>query len=603
MRAARLLLGLLLAAVPAAAQDVEPRHALSLFDDIKYPAGFDHFEYVNPEAPKGGTVTLAAAGTFDSLNPFVIKGTPSGAAAQIYDTLMESSEDEPSTSYGLVAASVEVPEDHSWVIFNLRPEARFHDGRPMTADDVLFSFSILKEKGAPFYRFYYANVEPPEKLGPHRVRFRFSGGLNRELPHIIGQLPVLPRHYWEGREFDSTTLEPPLGSGPYRIGRVEPGRSIELLLVEDYWGRDLPVRKGQNNTNLRYEYFRDTTIMVEAFKGRQYDFRLENSAKNWATAYENFPALQRGLAVKELLDDNTPTGMQAFVFNIRRPKFQDPRVRQAIGLMFDFEWSNANLFYGQYTRIDSYFSNSELAAQGLPGEAELKYLEPLRDQVPPEVFTEDYAPPKTDGSGNNRDMLRQAVELLKQAGWTIRDGRLVDASGAPLTIEFMIVQPDFERVIAPMQRNLKRIGIDSAIRTVDSSQYQRRVDEFDFDMVVGSWAQSLSPGNEQRDFWGSEAADRQGSRNLVGIRNPAVDALIGHVIAAESRAELIAATRALDRVLLWNHYVVPQFTIQSYRILYWDRFARPEIKPKYGIGFPSTWWIDRDKDAKLQAAR
>jgi microcin C transport system substrate-binding protein len=602
MRRFCLLLALSVLAAPAAAQQGEVAHALSLFDDIKYPADFPHFEYVNPDAPKGGRVTLAAMGTFDTLNPFVIKGTPAAGSGAIYDTLLASSMDEPSTSYGLIAETVEVPEDRSWVIFNLRPQARFRDGQPVTAEDVAFSFNVLKELGAPVYRYYYANVEPPEVLGPHRIRFKFSGGLNRELPLILGQLPVLPKHYWDGKDFAATTLEPPLGSGPYAIGRVDPGRSIELDLVEGYWARDLPVQRGQNNFSLRYEYFRDTTVMVEAFKGHQYDYRAENSARNWATAYEQFPALERGLVIKELLPDENPIGMQAFVLNLRRPKFQDERVRRAIGLTFDFEWSNKNLFYGQYARIDSFFDGSELAAEGLPGPLELEYLEPLRDNVPPQVFTKAYQPPKTDGSGNIRDHLRQAFELLKDAGYEVKGGVLRNAAGAPLTVEFLIVQADFERVIAPMVRNLKRLGIQADIRLVDVSQYRERLDNYDFDVITSGWGQSLSPGNEQREYWGSAAADRPGSRNLAGIKDEAIDILIENIVNAEDRAHLVAATRALDRVLLWHHYVIPQFGLAADRIIYWNRFGRPDVKPKYNVGFPSTWWIDADKDAVLRAA-
>jgi microcin C transport system substrate-binding protein len=602
MRLASLVAALLLLApIAAGAEPGKVSHGLSLFGDVKYPPDFKHFEYVNPDAPKGGEVRLGALGTFDTLNPFTLRGTPAAAAGMIYDTLMEASQDEPATEYGLVAESVEVGPDWAWVQFNLRKEARWHDGRPITPEDVIFSLETLKTKGRPFFRHYYANIVKAEKVGGNSVKFTFDEKGNRELPQITGQLPVLPKHYWEGRDFEATTLEPPLGSGPYKIAQVEPGRSITVELVPDYWGRDLPVNKGRNNiATMRYDSYRDSSVAIEAFKGHAYDFRLENAARAWATAYD-FPATRDGRVVKEMIEHELPAGMQAFAFNTRRPLFQDPRVREAMGYAFDFEWSNKTLFYGQYIRTESYFANSELASRGLPSPAELKYLEPLRGRIPDEVFTKEWQAPKTDGSGNIRPQLREAQKLLQEAGWTVKDGRLVNAKGEPFEFEFLLnaASPDFERIVAPFKQNLERLGIRCTLRSVDVSQYIKRSEEFDFDMMVDSWPESLSPGNEQRNFWSSEAADRQGSQNSIGIKDPAIDQLIDKIIYAPNREELVAATRALDRVLLWGYYVIPNWHINSFRVAYWNRFGKPRIAPKYGLGFPDTWWIDPKADEGL----
>ena len=597
-------------ALPAAAQDegdVYVGHAISMYGDLKYGPDFTHFDYVNPDAPKGGNVKLGALFSFDSLNPYILKGTPAAGVGSylggslIMESLMVGSQDEPFSEYGLIAESVEVPADRSWVAFNLRPEARWHDGEPITADDVVWTFETLMSEGHPLYRAYYANVVSAEKIDDHKVKFTFDQSGNRELPLIMGQLPVLPKHYYESHAFNETTLEPPLGSGPYRIKSVDPGRSITFELVDDYWGKDLPVNKGQNNIGtLRYDYYRDGNIAVESLKAHEYDFRQENNSRVWATAYTG-PAVRDGLLILEELPDHTPSGMQAFVFNTRRDKFSDPRVRQALGYAFDFEWSNENLFYGQYARTRSYFSNSELAATDLPSEAELALLEPYRDQLPPEVFTEVYEPPVTDGSGNIRDGLRAAKQLLDEAGWTIRNGVLTGPDGQPMEIEILLVQPEFERVVQPFARNLERLGVKVTVRIVDSSQYQNRTDSFDFDLVVGGFGQSLSPGNEQRDFWGSQSADIEGSRNLIGIKSPVVDALIDKIIYAEDRESLITATRALDRVLLWNHYVIPNWHSRTYRIAYWNKFGRPQTQPLYSVGF-DTWWVDPELAAALGQA-
>ena len=598
MRTIALAIGLAFAATAASA-GTTVTHGMSLFGELKYPPDFKHLEYVNPDAPKGGELVEDAVGGFDSLNPFIVRGEPGAGAGAIYDTLMTGVRDEPSTEYGLLAKSVEVPDDLSYVVFNLRPEARWHDGTPLTAEDIVFTFETLRGKGRPHYRYYYANVAKVEALGPHQVKFSFSGPKNRELPHIMGQLPALPKHWWKDRDFERTSLEPPLGSGPYRIGKLDPPRSMTVERVKDYWGRDLPVNRGRNNYDtIRYEYFRDQTVALEAFKAHQYDIRSETSAKNWATQYD-FPALKAGLVVKEAIPHSNPTGMQGFAFNIRRPMFQDPRVRLAIAQTFDFDWANKNLFYGQYTRTDSYFSNSEFAARELPSPDELKLLEPYRGKLPPEVFTQVYQAPRADGSGQDRSALRRARDLLTSAGWTVKDNRLVDKGGKPLEFEVLLVQADFERVLNTMRQPLERLGITMRMRVVDTAQYINRVRDFDYDMVVASWGQSHSPGNEQRDFWSSAAADRKGSRNLIGIKDPAIDGLIEQVIAADSRPALIAATRALDRALSWGHYVIPNFHLRTARVAYWNRFGRPATTPPYGVDY-QTWWIDPEKDAALK---
>lgn len=587
----------------ALAQEARPRHAIAMHGEPKYGPGFKNFDYADPDAPKGGDVRLAAIGTFDNLNPYILKGVAAVGLGGLFETLMTSSDDEAFTKYGLLAESIEVPDDRSWAAFTLRAEARWHDGRPVTPEDVIWSLETLKTKGHPFYRTYFANIAKAERTGERSVRFTFSGGENRELPLIAGELPILPRHYWEGREFGKTTLKPPLGSGPYRVKSLDPGRSITYERIKDYWGAEIPVNKGRNNFDtIRYDYYRDTTVALEAFKSGGYDFRIENTSKDWATAYDA-PPVRQGLIKLEEIRHQRPTGMQAFVFNTRREIFRDPRVRRALAFAFDFEWSNKNLFYGQYTRTESYFSNSELASTGLPGPEELKILEPLRGQIPDQVFTETYKPPASDGSGNIRRNLRQGLSLLKQAGWVFKDRKLVKAeTGLPFSFEILLSQPVWERIALPFVKNLERFGIEARVRTVDAAQYQKRTENFDFDMTVDVFGQSLSPGNEQRDLWGSEAAGRQGSRNTIGIRDEAVDRLIELVISAPDRDSLIHRTRALDRVLLWGHYLIPHWHIRSFRVAYWDKFGRPPTNPKYDLGF-DTWWIDETKVAALAERR
>jgi microcin C transport system substrate-binding protein len=588
------------AAPSSASEEVHTAHAMAMHGEPKYGPDFKHFDYVNPDAPKGGTVTYGAIGTFDSLNPFILKGTAAAGSSLPFETLLVSSQDEAFTMYGLIAETITVPENRSWVEFTLRPQARWHDGEPITVEDVIFSFRTLKEKGHPFYRAYYANVETVEKVGERKVRFTFGGGDNRELPLIIGQMPVLPKHYWEGRDFEQTTLEPPLGSGPYRIEKVDSGRSITLKRVEDYWGKDLPVNVGQNNFDrIRYEYYRDSTVALQALFAGGIDFRLENTAKLWATAYD-VPQVRDGRIVKEMIPNQLPTGMQGFAYNIRREIFKDPRVRQALAYAFDFEWTNETLFYGQYARTESYFSNSELASRGLPTGEELEILERFRGRIPEEVFTQEYEAPSTEGPGGLRANLLKAMKLLEEAGWVIEDRRRVNAeTGRPFEFEILLNNPDFERICQPFVQNLARLGINARIRTVDTAQYQNRMDNFDFDMTVEVFPQSLSPGNEQRDFWSSEAAQTPGSRNIIGISDPVIDELIDLVISAPDRESLVARTRALDRVLLWGHYVIPHWHMQSFRVAYWNKFSRPEVSPPYGLPL-NAWWIDREKLAEIR---
>lgn len=591
-------LTLLIGAGPALAED-EQRHGLTLFGSLKYAPDFEHFDYVNPDAPKGGLLRYASIGSFDSLNPFIVKGRPAtGVSSLLYETLMADAQDEPASEYGLLAESVSHPDDYSSVTFKLRPSAKWHDGTRVTPEDVIWTFETLKVT-SPAVAFYYADVSSAEKLSPLEVRFNFSVSGNRELPQIVGQLPVLPKHYWEDRDFNATTLEPPLGSGPYRIKEVDAPTSITYERVADYWGANLNVNIGTNNFGeIQYAYFRDSTIALEAFKGGQIDVRLENSAKNWATAYE-FPAVQDGRVRKEELRTANPEPMQGFAMNLRRGKFADPRVREAIGLAFDFEWANKTLFYGQYIRTDSYFENSELASSGLPEGAELALLEPFRDQLPDTVFTQVFETPSTDGSGENRRNLRTATRLLKEAGWSVNDeGLLVNnESGEAFEIEFLLRQQTFERVVQPYLQSLKKLGITGTIRIVDTSQYQNRLDSFDFDMVIHSAGQSLSPGNEQREFWGCEAAERNGSRNVIGICDPVVETLVDEIILAKDREALITASRALDRVLLSRHYLVPQWHIPFTRAAVWSHIAHPDPTPAFNPGFPSVWWHTGDEAA------
>lgn len=683
-----------------------PQHAVTLYDEApKYPANFKHFEYANPDAPKGGTFRQAGFGGFDSLNPFINKGVPADEVGLIYDTLAVQSMDEPFTAYGLIAEKIEKAPDNAWVRFHLRKIARFHDGTPITAQDVKFSFDTLMKKGSPMYRGYYADVERVEVESQHSVRFVFKHAGNRELPLILGQLPVLPAHWWnalddsqaelqpllgderisaaiqpeeEGRsvivrlqdeprleggkrldldtlrrnlqvaiekasqdksplatitaldetdthslrltlrrpaddsliealrqlralpfkrDFSKGNLEVPLGSGPYRVGEVQAGRSIRYERVPDWWARDLPVSRGfYNFDSIQIDYYRDNTVALEALKAGQFDYWLEMSAKNWATAYST-PAVANGQLVKEEIPNRNPTGMQGFIFNTRKPIFQDRRVREALGLLFDFEWANKRLFNGAYTRTRSYFDNSELASSGLPSEAELAILEPLRGKIPAEVFSEEFRVPVTDGSGIIREQQRRAYQLLQQAGWRVDGDRMLDANGQPVTFEFLLAQTEFERVLLPFKRNLADLGIEVVIRRVDVSQYINRLRSRDFDMIVGGFGQSNSPGNEQREYWHSSSADNPGSRNYIGLKDPAIDQLVEGLINADSRQSLIDHTRALDRTLLWGYYVIPNWHIKTWRVAYWNRFEHPKVTPLYDIGV-HTWWVRKDIPAE-----
>ena len=585
------------------------RHGLSLFGDVKYPAGFKHFDYVNPAAPKGGVVRQIAVGTFDSFNVVVsgVKGSVAGAVGLIYESLTTPAQDEVSTEYGLLAETVSYPDDYSWVIYRLRAQARWHDGKPVTPEDVIYSLEMFK-KHHPQYSAYYRHVVKAEKSGERDVKFTFDAPGNRELPQIVGQLMILPKHWWEGsndagakRDVSATTLEPPLGSGAYRIKSFVPGRSVVLERVKDHWGADLNVNLGRNNfEELRYEYFRDATVAIEAFKADQVDWRTENSAKNWATAYD-FPAVNDKRVVLEEFANRSSGIMQAFAINIRRPKFADARVRRALNYAFDFEEMNKQIFFGQYKRISSYFDGTELASSGLPQGKELEILETVRAEVPPEVFTTAYSNPVGGNPEAVRSNLREGLKLLKEAGYEVRDRKLVDAkTGTPFALELLVEDPSMERVMLFFKPSLERLGIAVSVRTIDPTQYENRLRSWDFDIVVSSWGESLSPGNEQREFWGSHAADMAGSRNIIGIKNPAIDKLIERVIFTKDRDDLVAATKALDRVLLWNHYVVPQWTYSFMRTARWDRFGRPENMPKYGLSaFPALWWYDADKAAKI----
>jgi len=581
----------------------EAKHGLALHGEPNYPANFTHFNYVSPDAPKGGDLRLASVGTFDNLNPFILKGIAAADAGMVFEKLMESSLDEPFSQYGWLAENVTVANDRSWVSYKLRSQARFHDGKPVTADDVIFSFETLRDKGHPFYRSYYKDVLSAEKLGPLEVKFTFKGTNNTELPLIMGQLPVMAKHFWKGKEFSATTVEPILGSGPYKIESVTPGRSMTLRRVADWWGKDIPVNKGRYNFDtIHYDYYRDATVAIEAFLAGKYDVRLENIAKEWATAYTS-PAVKEGLIIKKEFPNELPSGMQGFVFNLRREVFKDKRVREALNYAFDFEWSNKTVAFGAYKRSRSYFENSELAARGLPSPDELKILEPYKGKIPDDVFTTEYNPPKTDGSGDARANLRKAAEILKQAGWNLKDGKLINAQGKPLSFEILSESPAFERWIQPFLRNLERLGVQARYRIVDAAQYQSLIDNFEYDMVVSVFSQSLSPGNEQRDYWSSAKADQKGGRNLIGVKEPVVDELVEKIIHAPDRPTLITLCHALDRVLQWSYYVIPHWYTGAYRVAYWDMFGQPAIMPKYGLAFEDAWWIDADKMKKITAAQ
>jgi microcin C transport system substrate-binding protein len=588
------------------------RHGLSLFGELKYPPGFKHFDYVNPNAPKGGAVRQIALGTFDNFNPVVagVKGVLAAGLTLdlVFNSLMTQSLDEVSTSYGSLAESVSHPDDFSSATYRLRSAARWHDGKPVTPDDVIFSFNAFKANH-PQYSAYYQHVTKGEQTGDHEVTFTFDAPGNRELPDIVGQLRVLPKHWFEGvdssgnkRNVASSTLEPPLGSGPYRIKEFVPGRSIVYERVKDYWGKDLPVNIGRNNFDeMQWDYYRDATVAVEAFKADRLDWRTENSAKNWATAYDFPAATDKRVLLEEFPIRDIGWG-QFFALNSRRAKLADPRVRRALDLVFDFEEMNKQIFFGQYHRVASYFEGTELASSGLPSGLELEILQTVRAEVPPEVFTAEYKNPVNGTPEAVRANLREATRLMREAGYEVRNQKLVNTkTGEPMTIELLnrTADPGMERAYLFYKPSLERLGIAVTIRSVDDAQYENRTRNWDYDIVSDLWAESLSPGNEQREFWGSKSADAVGSRNSLGIKNPAVDKLIDRVVFAKNREELVAATKALDRVLLWNHYAVPEWTYLNIRTARWDRFGHPDTLPEYGLsGFPTVWWWDPVKAAK-----
>ncbi|BAI73322.1 peptide/nickel transport system substrate-binding protein [Azospirillum sp. B510] len=602
-RPIRLLLALpvLLAPLPAMAET--PRHGIAMHGDLALPPDFKALPYVNPAAPKGGTIRQAVTGSFDSLHPHIVKGVPALGLGYVFETLLTRSWDEPFSLYGLLADRVEVADDRSSVLFHINPKARWQDGTPLTAADVLFSLEAQRRYGTPNRRLFYAKVTAAEAPDPLTVRFAFApnpggdgpdGTIDREMPLLMGLMPIHSKAFWSGRDFSRTTLEPILGSGPYRVAAVDPGRRIVYERVPDYWGRDLPVRVGQFNADrLEFDYYRDDSIALEAFKAGQGDVRYESDPAKWATGYDG-PALSDGRIVREELPNHRPEPARGLIFNTRRPVFADVRVRRALGLAPDFDWIGRSLFHGLLTRTASYYPNSELAAGGLPEGEELRALEPLRDRLPPELFTKPLAPPDSGGGGGAgglRANRREALRLLEQAGWRVRDGRLTDGAGNRFAFEILLSDPSEERVALEFARSLEPLGIEARVRTVDSAQFQARLDGFDFDMVMRWWASTLSPGNEQLYYYGSDAAGQEGSRNLAGIRDPVVDALARSIAAATTRGALVGRVRALDRVLLWGNYMVPLYHSPVDRIARWSRLRRPAVTPLYGPMLES-WWVE-----------
>lgn len=598
--------------MPLSAQaDSEWKKSTALVGEPQYADDFPHFKYVNPDAPKGGTVRLSTDGTFDTLNIVPQRGNAGVGVGLIYDTLLTPSLDEISAMYPLIATQMRYPEDYSSVTFQLHPDARWHDGAPLTADDVAWSFATLTENNR-VYQNYYKHVTDVKVNGPHEVTFSFDETGNRELPHIVGQLTIMPKHWWEGtdangeqRDVTKGTLETPLGSGAYKISRVVPGRTIEYQRVDDYWAKDLPVNVGQNNfETLRYEYFRDSTVQMEAFKSDDFDYRVESTARVWATGYD-FPAVENGSVIKQAFDERGRGLMVGFIPNLRREKFQDVRVRKALNYAFDFEEMNKTIFYDQYERINSYFYGDELASADVPQGLELEILESLGDKVPADVFTAAYVNPAAGDSRAYRTNLREAINLFQEAGYELKSGKMVNGTtGEPFTIEYLLNSNRFEKVALRLKANFERIGVELNVRIVDSSQWVNRVRSRDFDFIYSGWAQSLSPGNEQLEYFGSAAADQESARNWAGVKNDAVDALIQRIIFAKDREELIAATKAMDRVLLANHYIIPGWTILKTRTARWDRFSHPEVLPAYSEpAFPSIWWYDEEKAARVEASK
>lgn len=592
----------LVACLSSSLAAAEPVHGIALYGEPKYKPGFSNFDYVNPNAPKGGEVRQAVLGGFDSLNPFILKGTAASGLALLFDTLTIASDDEPFTRYGLLAETMDIAADRASITFKLRAEAKFHDGSPVTAQDVAFSYKMLKEKGSPHYRSYFNDVTAVETPDARTITFRFKDGTNRELPLIIGEFPVFSAAYYANRPFDQTSLDAPLGSGPYKVKAIDANRSITYQRDPGYWAKDLGPQKGHHNFDtLRYDYYRDDGVALEALMAGDLTLRQETSSSRWATAYDK-PPVRQGLIQRTEIGDSSPRGMQGWVYNTRRPIFADRRVRAALAYAFDFEWTNKTLSDGKLIRTVSYFDNSELRARGVPQGEELALLEPFRNQVPEEVFSKEYMPPQTDGSGNIRDNLRTALRLLREAGWAVKDNKLVNADGKPLTFEILIDNQAFERTTLPFIKNLEQLGVTATLRLLDVAQYQKRIEAYDFDMMIGIFPQSISPGNEQRDFFGAHAADIPGGRNLAGIKDPAIDALIEQVIYAPSREALVTRTRALDRLLRWGHYVIPQFHGRTTRYAHWDFYGRTGIETLQRESF-DRWWWDADKAAATQAKK
>ena len=600
-----LLLTLLVLAAPAYAESppkeeiIEPKHAISLHGAPKYGPDFEYLDYVNPDAPKGGTLKLSSIGTFDSLNPLIVKGTAAAGmnylrSGFVYQSLMQNAWDEPFTLYGILAESIEIGSERDWVAFNIRPEAKWSDGKPVTADDVVWTFNTILEKGQPFFKAYYGDVKSVTAESAARVKFDFSVKGNAELPLIVAEIVVLPKHFWDGKEFDKTSLDAPMGSGPYKVGKVEAGRSIEYVRDPNWWGKDLPFFKGfYNFDTIRYDYYRDANVALEAFLAGEYDVKLENTAKLWESAYD-VPAVADGRLIKDLLDHERPAGMQGFLFNIRRDVFKDIKVREALNYAFDFEWSNKQFAFGNYVRTDSFYENSELASSGLPEGDELALLERFRGKIPEEVFTATYTNPVTDGSGNNRGNLRKAMKILDDAGWVLGEDGVRAKDGIRLEFEILDSNPIFERWVLPFVKNLERIGVKANFRVVDTAQYQNRMNAFDYDMTISGFGQSNSPGNEQRDFWGSEKASIEGSRNYIGIQDPVIDQLIEELIVAQSREDLVTHIRALDRILLAGHYVIPMWHYNKWRIARWAHIQHPENLSGISPLISDTWWTTEE---------
>jgi len=613
------LLALLVASASAAQPQPTRSHAVAILGTPALPADFPNFPYVNPDAPKGGEVVFAMPGSFDGFNPFILGGNPAfgldtlwqpgvggteagTAVGHVWESLLVGSADEVATAYGHLAETIEMAPDRMWVAFEIRPEARFADGTPVTAEDVAWTYNTLLEKGRPSFRVIFADVAGVEVEGPRRVVFRFRSNENRELPLLVGGLPVLPKHWWATRDFTKPLTEAPMGSGPYRVESFDLGRSVTYARRDDWWAKDRPTGRGLDNFDrVRIEYYRDPTIAFEAFKAGRVDWRQENIARQWATGYD-FPAARDGLVRKDPIEHHLPVGIQGFAFNTRRAQFQDPRVRQAIGLALDFEWMDKALFYDAYQRTTSYFEGTDEQATGLPEPDELALLEPFRASLPPELFTEPFTIPKTDASGQNREGLKRALQLLEQAGWRVQSRKLVNAAGEQMAFTILLNDPSLERVTLPYVQQLAKLGMAVQVRTVDPAQYERLTDDFDFDVTTLIYPGSDLPGTELRGELTCAAAKAKGSANLVGVCDPVVDSLVEQVIRADTRPKLRAAGRALDRVLLWRWYLVPNWHNSLFRIASWDRFGQPDKRVRAGFVLDS-WWVDPARAAKVDAAR